>query len=123
MKSSRRLAAATLVAALLVGAGALTAGTAAADDVPVEGLSCGYDGNHRPAAVQPGSTGPAVKEARCLLGFWGYLPVAHDPSGEFDEETGSAVKNFQADRGLTATGVIDAGTWDELRRSPRPRQG
>ncbi|MEU4208448.1 peptidoglycan-binding domain-containing protein [Streptomyces sp. NPDC026206] len=120
MKSSRRLAAsATLVATLLVGAGALTAGTASADEVPVEGLSCGFE--HKPTAVRLGSKGAAVKEAQCLLGFWGYLEVRHDPSGEFDEETESAVKEFQARRGLTAGGVVGPETWEELRRSPRTR--
>ncbi|MEU7135567.1 peptidoglycan-binding domain-containing protein [Streptomyces sp. NPDC046261] len=120
MKSCRRLAAsATLVATLLVGAGALTAGTASADEVPVEGLSCGFA--HKPPTVRLGSEGPAVKEAQCLLGFWGHLEVRHDPSGEFDEETEAAVREFQADRGLTATGVVGPETWDELRRGPRPR--
>ncbi|MFF7728461.1 peptidoglycan-binding protein [Streptomyces sp. NPDC008001] len=121
MKSVRGLAASVaLVATLFTGATALTAvtaGTAAAADTPVEGLSCGYDGRVTPPTVKAGSTGGAVKEAKCLLGFWGYVEVSHDPSGEFDAGTEAGVKAFQAHRGLPVTGVVGPETWEELRHS------
>ncbi|MCC0094393.1 peptidoglycan-binding protein [Streptomyces flavotricini] len=110
-------ATATIVASLLIGAAALTTGTASAADGPdIQGLSCGFDHRNPPPTVQAGSTGNTVKEAQCLLRFWTGLQLTEEePEGVFGPDATSATEFFQGERGLPTTGVVDARTWAELR--------
>jgi peptidoglycan hydrolase-like protein with peptidoglycan-binding domain len=55
-------------------------------------------------ALQTGSQGDAVKAAQICLG---HTP----PTGDFVEETTTAVEFFQADHGLPINGHVDAATW------------
>jgi peptidoglycan hydrolase-like protein with peptidoglycan-binding domain len=62
--------------------------------------------------VQSGSTGDLVKAAQCLLKAAGYDPGT--PDGVFGSGTYTAVRNFQAAKGLTADGVVGPKTWTAL---------
>ncbi|WP_179082213.1 peptidoglycan-binding domain-containing protein [Streptomyces rectiverticillatus] len=110
----------TLAAALFAGATALTTGSAAAADL--EGVQCQYDVRTTPPTVRLGAEGDTVREAQCLLGFWGFGPRFEDSeSGEtegvFGAETEYAAKRFQEKRGLDPTGVVGPETWGQLRHS------
>jgi peptidoglycan hydrolase-like protein with peptidoglycan-binding domain len=61
--------------------------------------------------VQLGDSGDEVKELQTLLGVVGH-PVT--VSGTFDDATDSAVRAFQVKKKLSASGVVDAGTWKKL---------
>jgi len=60
---------------------------------------------------------PDVMEAQALLNRNGAIL---DPDGSFGGETVDAVREFQALRGIPATGIIDTVTWRELRALPEP---
>lgn len=63
--------------------------------------------------IRPGDSGPAVAEIRTVLSGLGLLT---DGAGAHGYDTGveRAVRAFQQSRGLTADGVIDDQTWQEL---------
>ncbi|MDQ7908265.1 phosphodiester glycosidase family protein [Phytohabitans sp. ZYX-F-186] len=65
-------------------------------------------------ALSAGATGPAVTAAQCLLMDAGFGTGAAGPTGTFDTGTAAATTRFQQDRGLTATGTVDARTWTAL---------
>ncbi len=123
MRSTHRLAASVaLVSAALAAVTALGAATASAEtapEVPLEGVACGFDANPTPATVRLGDHGPAVREARCLLDFWGYVEFSRwdEAHGTFDAETEEAVERFEKRRGLPVDGVVGPETWEELRHS------
>ncbi|GAA0459051.1 peptidoglycan-binding domain-containing protein [Streptomyces stramineus] len=111
-------ASAALATALLTGATALT--TASAADM--EGVQCSYDIRTTPPTVHLGSRGATVREAQCLLDFWGYGPNFEDAedgevAGVFGVRTERATVLFQEKRGLKPTGVVGPETWAELRHS------
>ncbi|MFB7508438.1 peptidoglycan-binding domain-containing protein [Streptomyces broussonetiae] len=60
-----------------------------------------------------GSTGSAVKEAQCLLKYWGFDPGAVD--GIFGSNTEKAVKQFQAWWPLYVDGLVGQNTWTALK--------
>ncbi|GAA2442145.1 peptidoglycan-binding protein [Streptomyces macrosporus] len=62
--------------------------------------------------LRSGSTGAQVKAAQHLLNQHGFNAGTVD--GVFGAGTESAVKAFQANRGLTADGVVGARTWTAL---------
>ncbi|MFI5979842.1 peptidoglycan-binding protein [Streptomyces sp. NPDC051555] len=131
----RAAASAALVLALLPAAGLLAAGTAAAapagsvaaaadggprTDWPVTGVQCGWDIRTTPPTVQQGSRGATVREAQCLLDFWG-VPVSWsetETEGAFGAATAEATRRFQQQRGLTPDGIVGADTWAQLRMGP-----
>ncbi|WP_404954691.1 peptidoglycan-binding protein [Streptomyces sp. 147326] len=118
---TRAAARAALIASLLPGGSALTAGPASAaagDEPDVTGLSCGFDNRTPPPTVQVGSKGGTVREAQCLLNFWTGLQTTEEgPEGVFGPDSASAARHFQGARGLAVSGVVDAATWGELRHS------
>ncbi|MEV4755928.1 phosphodiester glycosidase family protein [Micromonospora sp. NPDC049559] len=69
-------------------------------------LATSYDLGAYPQ-LAAGATGVAVTIAQCLLG-------GGAASGTLDPATVAAVRQFQTDRGLPVTGVVDAHTWTAL---------
>lgn len=123
MKSIRKFAVSTaFVSAALAAVTALGTTTASAETepkVPIEGVACGFDGTVTPRTVRLGDHGPAVREARCLLDFWGYIDFSWDDEthGTFDAHAEEAVRSFEERRGLPVDGVVGPETWEELRHS------
>ncbi len=65
--------------------------------------------------LAPGSTGPHVKRCKDALAEWGYL--SHGAIGEnmlYGPATTRAVMEFQMDRGIPASGIVDQITWERL---------
>ncbi|MFD7026953.1 peptidoglycan-binding protein [Streptomyces sp. NPDC059917] len=134
-RATASAALAALALALLPAAGLLAAGTAAAaptatvgaaaeggprTDWPVTGVQCGWDVRTTPPTVRQGSRGATVREAQCLLDFWG-VPVSWsdaEAEGAFGEATADATRRFQRQRGLTPDGIVGAETWAQLRMGP-----
>jgi peptidoglycan hydrolase-like protein with peptidoglycan-binding domain/exopolysaccharide biosynthesis protein len=65
-------------------------------------------------ALTTGSAGAAVTAAQCSVKNAGYDTGSVNPSATFDAGTSAAVRAFQQDHGLTATGVVDSHTWTAL---------
>ncbi|WP_053203714.1 N-acetylmuramoyl-L-alanine amidase [Jiangella muralis] len=63
---------------------------------------------------QLGDTGPAIAEIRSKLTQLGRLDDTAPGPSTFDEDVAQAVRQFQQERGLTATGVVDATTYRVL---------
>ncbi len=61
------------------------------------------------AAVGPGATGPRVVRAQILLDRARFSPGEID--GVYGDDFGIAVKGYQENHGLKATGTIDAEMW------------
>jgi len=122
MTSLRRKAAPlAIVAALLTGATALTAVPAVAaptvtvTDQQVLALYCGYDNRTTPPTIRQGSSGNTVREAQCLLEYWGYSVGPTGIDGDFGSYTTSATRAFQRDCGIGIDGIIGPTTWNRLR--------
>ncbi|MBT2387344.1 peptidoglycan-binding protein [Streptomyces sp. ISL-11] len=115
--AKRAALSAALAGALLTGVTALTTGTAAAADVPIEGVQCNHDNRRTPPAIRLGSEGAAVREAQCLLSFWGHSIGDEETAGVFGTGTEEAVERFQTVRGLPADGIVGPETWGQLRHS------
>lgn len=114
-----------LFLALTVALPATTA-SASADprtDWPLTGVQCGWDSRTTPPVISLGSTGRTVREAKCLLEFWGF-PVSSasesesESADEFGGSTFNAVRGFQTSRGLDPDGTVGAATWAQLRSGP-----
>jgi peptidoglycan hydrolase-like protein with peptidoglycan-binding domain len=94
----------------------LTAGTVPPTPVQVKAAApVNTDG----ATVRAGDTGSAVRHVQQRLITLGYLPHGAD-DGIFGGQTQDAVQRFQRFRKITADGVVAAGTWAELNKSPAP---
>jgi N-acetylmuramoyl-L-alanine amidase len=63
---------------------------------------------------QLGDTGPAIAEIRSKLTQLGFLDDTAPGPHTFDEDVDQAVRQFQQERGLTATGVVDETTYRVL---------
>jgi len=63
-----------------------------------------------------GSTGRRVELLQWRLNHLGYFAGPSD--GLFGPKTASAVKNFQSQMGLAATGTVDDAVWSALSRFP-----
>jgi len=62
--------------------------------------------------LQPGSRGNAVLFLQMLLMHkWGYPLPRYGADGDFGEETRTALRTFQQERGLDADGVCGPETW------------
>jgi len=62
--------------------------------------------------LRPGATGRQVRELQVRLHQLAWLPET--TTGVYDDATLTAVKGFQAKRGLDRTGVLDRRTWQRL---------
>lgn len=73
-----------------------------------------FENNDLP--LEKGSKGEAVKEIQQRLSELGFLNGSVD--GIFGSGTEKAVKSFQTHRGMEATGIVDATTYDALFAEP-----
>jgi peptidoglycan hydrolase-like protein with peptidoglycan-binding domain len=71
--------------------------------------------------LQPGDTGPQVRElqARLTQLAWFVPPM----TGSYEQATQVAVEGFQAKRGFAVTGAVDERTWKRLVAMSRPPTG
>ena len=67
----------------------------------------------RPADLARGDGGEAVRDLQQRIGALGY-DVHRDEPGRFDDATESAVRSFQAARGLAVDGICGRHTWAAL---------
>jgi hypothetical protein len=107
------------------------AGAASAASVPDQRLhppavsalvSCGYYSGK--TETVRGDQGDRVREAQCLLLYWGYSVGPSGVDGDFGGDTEKAAKAFQADTygicgppGLVSDGKVGKHTWSALRAS------
>jgi hypothetical protein len=70
--------------------------------------------------ITRGSTGDAAALAQQLLNRNGGLL---EEDGKFGPSSEAALKEFQAQAGLTVTGIVDADCWARLRALPEPCEG
>ncbi|MTE21441.1 serine/threonine protein kinase [Streptomyces sp. TRM43335] len=120
----RSTATAAVVTALVAGATTLSMSTASAapviESVPAEKAGalayyCGYHGAVTPPTISQGSTGNAVREAQCLLRFWGFSVGSSGVDGIFGSATRAAVVDFQRTCRISADGIVGPVTWNRLR--------
>ena len=69
-------------------------------------------------AVGPGASGPSVVRAQILLDRARFSPGEID--GIYGDDLGIAIKGYQRNHALKATGTIDAGMWRLLNRDAQP---
>lgn len=86
-----------------------------ANSAPVPAVYCGYHGAVTPPTVRRGSTGNAVREAQCLLQYWGFDIGPTGVDGSFGPRTEAAVRDIQATCGIAVDGVVGPVTWGVLR--------
>lgn len=67
-----------------------------------------------PVSYGLGDTGPAISEIRTKLTLLGLLDDTAPGPSTFDEDVERAIRQFQQERGLTATGIVDATTYRVL---------
>ena len=77
------------------------------------------DGTYTVTIVLPelkkGSEGEAVEALQRILSTYGYSLGSKNPfDGKFGAKTEAAVREFQADQGLTVDGIVGAKTWAKL---------
>ncbi|MFE5852102.1 peptidoglycan-binding protein [Streptomyces sp. NPDC056500] len=109
---------------MLAGVSALSTASAAAlttpqasvaPSSPVPAVYCGYHGAVTPPTVRRGSTGNAVREAQCLLQYWGFDVGPTGVDGNFGPRTEAAVRDIQAACGIGVDGIVGPITWSVLR--------
>lgn len=125
MRRLRRFAAsAAVVITLLAGTSALSMGTAsAAQSAPATpagetgaaAVYCGYHGAVTPPTIRRGNTGNAVREAQCLLQFWGFYIGPTGIDGDFGGYTEAATRDLQRTCRIGVDGIIGPVTWNRLR--------
>ena len=81
---------------------------------------CGRDADRRHyRRLHRGDRGEVVRAATCLLARTGHLHSR--PDGHYGRRARTAVRRFQASRGLSRTGRVDERTWAALLTAgPRP---
>ena len=82
-------------------------------------------GAYGEATLRQGSKGTSVTELQNLLIAAGYESTLapYGADGDYGAKTATAVRAFQASKGISATGVADQATWDALRGSGRAGSG
>lgn len=88
----------------------------------LRGANVGAEGQRTDPVGANDSIPHGVEIAQQFLGRLGYLDVAHQVPGTFNDATEAAVQQFQRDNGLPVTGVVDDATVDAM-LNPRPRPG
>ena len=82
-----------------------------------EGLTISEAERLFPENLQEGDTSAGVRVIQYFLAFLGYfdenLPQI-SITGTFDAATTNAVRQFQSQRGLTVTGIVDRTVWGEI---------
>lgn len=66
-----------------------------------------------PLPLADGAAGPEVAELQRRLRAAGY-PTGDDPAAELRDGTVAALRRFQSDHGMPATGTCDQVTWDRV---------
>ena len=120
MKQVRRIIATAAATSALAVSGALaTAGTASAAPTAVTPAVYGCNYTDATPSLSLGSTGTAVKEAQCLLVYWGFSVGPSGVDGQFGKNTQSAVYGFQSwlhyACGLSVDGTVGPMTWHALK--------
>ncbi len=64
--------------------------------------------------IKKGFKGSKVVDIQRRLRLLGYNLAKYEIDGIFGPETITAIKKFQQDRGLLATGIVDEETWQEM---------
>ncbi len=81
--------------------------------------------HHCPVTLRPGEQGPTVRLLQRLLKERGLFAGAID--GVYGRSTERAVRQFQQQRGLAVTGIVNRATWEALgvrcAQEPRPPVG
>lgn len=91
-------------------------GSKGAGSVSVKEFGC----NHTTATpeISLGSQGKAVKQAQCLLKYWGFSVGPSGVDGDFGKDTRSAVIKFQKKYcDLEPDGIVGKNTWRALKTS------
>jgi peptidoglycan hydrolase-like protein with peptidoglycan-binding domain len=117
----RRMFATMAVTSAMALGGLVASGTAAsaASAAPAAPAVFGCNYTTATPTISSGSTGAAVKEAQCLLKYWGFNPGGID--GIFGPNTKDAVLGFQGwlhiPCGLAVDGIVGTHTWHALKNS------
>lgn len=93
----------------------------APDDPNAKGVPAAPGRPQAPASPEGLLTGGTVGRIQAALADRGYL--ARHRSGELDDATRAALRKFQADEGLAATGMPDRETLSRLGLSPEASYG
>ncbi len=92
---------------------------AAPEATPTDGDEGGEAADEGPA-LRVGDRGPEVRELQMRLER--LKLYQGEVTGEYDEATATAVRNFQAANDLEATGVFNVETWRKLDAAQNPRR-
>ncbi|MGW0334854.1 peptidoglycan-binding domain-containing protein [Streptomyces sp. NPDC003011] len=117
----RTFAAAAAAAATLVTGPALAAPALAGTSGAAGVHGCNYTDSTPTISMARNSSGTAVKQAQCLLEYWGYDVGSSGIDGDFGEDTNDATRSFQYDSRyycttrLSVDGEIGTNTWRALR--------
>jgi peptidoglycan hydrolase-like protein with peptidoglycan-binding domain len=115
----RRMVATVAVTSVMTLGGTVASGSAAsaAPAAPAAPAVFGCNYTNSTPTISYGSTGAAVKEAQCLLRYWGFNPGTID--GIFGTNTKAAVLGFQGwlhiSCGLAVDGIVGTHTWHALK--------
>ncbi|GHC45894.1 peptidoglycan-binding domain-containing protein [Streptomyces cinnamoneus] len=121
-----RTCAAAAATAAIFAAGPLPATPAMAAASTAAGVhGCNYSNSTPTISMARDSGGPAVKQAQCLLLYWGYSVGPSGIDGDFGRDTHDATIGFQYDskycsNRLTVDGEIGPNTWRALRGNGCP---
>jgi peptidoglycan hydrolase-like protein with peptidoglycan-binding domain len=80
--------------------------------VPLAAIAASSSGGSLPAAVDQLLARDMIQQAQLMLKVAGYDPGRAD--GIFDEKTSSAVRKYQAAKGLPVSGLLDEPTRQEM---------
>jgi peptidoglycan hydrolase-like protein with peptidoglycan-binding domain len=80
--------------------------------VPLAAIAASSSGGSLPAAVDQLLARDMIQQAQLMLKVAGYDPGCAD--GIFDEKTSSAVRKYQAAKGLPVSGLLDEPTRQEM---------
>jgi peptidoglycan hydrolase-like protein with peptidoglycan-binding domain len=102
---------------VLAGSGlAVSGGSASAATIRPAVYGCNYTSST--PQIAEGSSGSAVKEAQCLLEYWGKSVGPDGVDGQFGPDTKAAVESFQSELhsacGLAVDGIVGPMTWHAL---------